>query len=576
MKACKPKHLNMYKIRSIRSTAIAGILTALSINSFSAPVDWPQWQGPERNAKSKETGLLKEWPKDGPPLLWRGNGLGGGDSAPSIAAGRIYGMSHRGGDETVWALSEKDGQEIWAVRIAPAYTISWPQSKEGPSATPTVDGDRLYVMGLAGNIVCLQVANGDLIWERNLVADFGGRMPMWSYRESPLVDGDQVICTPGGLETTIVALNKFTGETLWKSLALDRVGENQSPEANPVRPSVIEMDPLLKVLDQDHDKYISASELAAADVAVVALDVNQDGNLSESEISPTTSETTSRPARRRGPGLIRMMKFHSALDSNENGELEDEEIKGALALLKKIDANRDSKLSEEEVGMKHFGPQETGAAYSSPIAIEYAGQRQYVQFAATSVVGVAADNGKLLWRYEAPANRMRINISTPIYSNGHVFAASAYGAGGGVARIAKEENGDFTSEEIWFSKSMENHHGGMILHDGALFGANGGNGGGYLVCLDFKTGEILWDERDSDKRRVSKGSVAFADDRIYYRTEEGPIVLIEPSRNEYLERGRFDQPDRTDKPAWAHPVIANGRLYIRDQDTLFCYDIRAK
>jgi hypothetical protein len=118
--------------------------------------DWPQWQGLERTAHSKETGLLKEWPKDGPPLAWKTKGLGGGDSAPSVAAGRIYGMSHRGQDEMVWALSEKDGKEVWAVRLGPAFPTSWPQSKEGPSATPTVDGDQLYVMGLAGNLVCLQ------------------------------------------------------------------------------------------------------------------------------------------------------------------------------------------------------------------------------------------------------------------------------------------------------------------------------------------------------------------------------------------------------------------------------------
>jgi outer membrane protein assembly factor BamB len=142
--------------------------------------------------------------------------------------------------------------------------------------------------------------------------------------------------------------------------------------------------------------------------------------------------------------------------------------------------------------------------------------------------------------------------------------------------LTKNANGEFAAEEVWFSKSMENHHGGVILYDGALFGANGGNGGGYLACLDFKTGEVLWNEAESSKRRVTKGSVAFADGRIYYRTEEGPIVLIEPSRKEYLERGRFDQPERTDKPAWAHPVIANGKLYIRDQDTLFCYDVKAK
>ena len=170
---------------------------------------------------------------------------------------------------------------------------------------------------------------------------------------------------------------------------------------------------------------------------------------------------------------------------------------------------------------------------------------------------------------------MKINISTPIYHDGHVFAASAYGAGGGLAKLSKDANGGFNAEEVWFSKSMENHHGGVILHDGALYGANGGNGGGYLACLDFKTGGVLWNEKD-DKRRVTKGSVAFADGRIFYRTEEGPIVLIEPSRKEYLERGRFNQPERTDKPAWAHPVVANGKLYIRDQDTLFCYDVKMK
>src|SRR4029434_742306 len=156
---------------------------------------------------------------------WKINGLGGGDSTPSVAAGRIYGVSHRGSDEFVWALSEKDGKEIWAVRIAPAHTLDWPQSKEGPSATPTVDGDRLYVMGLAGNVACLHAADGKVTWQRSLMADFGGRSPMWSFRESPLVDGDKVICTPGGEETTVVALNKLTGETIWKSLVAARVAD---------------------------------------------------------------------------------------------------------------------------------------------------------------------------------------------------------------------------------------------------------------------------------------------------------------------------------------------------------------
>src|ERR1043165_7721188 len=108
---------------------------------FAASFDWPQWQGPDRTAHSKETGLLKEWSKDGPPLAWKVKGLGGGGSMPSVAGGRIYGMSNLDDDEMVWALSEKNGKEIWAIRIAGAFATSWPQSKEGPSATPTVNGD---------------------------------------------------------------------------------------------------------------------------------------------------------------------------------------------------------------------------------------------------------------------------------------------------------------------------------------------------------------------------------------------------------------------------------------------------
>jgi hypothetical protein len=117
---------------------------------------------------------------------------------------------------------------------------------------------------------------------------------------------------------------------------------------------------------------------------------------------------------------------------------------------------------------------------------------------------------------------------------------------------------------------MQNHHGGMIVVDGALYGANGGNGGGIMTCIDFQTGEILW--RD---RKGPKGALLYADKRLYLRSEEGPLVLIEPSKEGFVERGRFEQPNRTNVPAWAHPIIANGKLYIRDQGLLLCYDVKA-
>src|SRR5216110_2997565 len=401
-----------------RTIALALTVASFAQDASYGQFDWPQWQGPERTAHSKETGLLKQWPKDGPPLAWKVKGLGGGDSTPSVAAGRIYGMSNRGDDEMVWALSEKDGKEMWAVRIAPAHSQNFPQSKEGPSATPTVDGDRLYVMGLAGNVACLQAADGKVVWQRNLVTDFGGRSPMWSFRESPLVDGEKVISTPGGEETTMVALSKLNGETIWKSFVPDRAGGGQPQNRGPGGggPSAMQNDPVLSALDKDHNKEISAEELAAAPAVLLELDKNKDGKLSEDEVSPQREDGQgNRPRSRRGPGIMRMIKALSALDADESGTIDEAEIKNAVAALQKLDVNHDGKLTEEEAGMKFMGPQNTGAAYSSAIAIDFGGQRQYIQLLAMTVAGVSAADGQLLWRYDKPANGMRINISTPIY-----------------------------------------------------------------------------------------------------------------------------------------------------------------
>ena len=126
-------------------------------------------------------------------------------------------MANRGEDEVVWALSEKDGKELWVTRLGPAFKQQVPQGKEGPACTPTVDGERLYVEGLGGDVVCLQVKDGKVLWQRSLTSDFGGRVPMWSYRESPLVDGDKVIVTPGSEDAMLVALDKLTGKTIWQS-----------------------------------------------------------------------------------------------------------------------------------------------------------------------------------------------------------------------------------------------------------------------------------------------------------------------------------------------------------------------
>ena len=612
-------------------------LAAMVVSTFATPAaraaDWPQWQGPDRNAVSKETGLLKQWPKDGPPLAWRINGIGGGDGAPSIAKGRIYGMSNRGSDEVVWALNESDGKEIWVRGLGPAFQQDVPQSKDGPGCTPTVDGDRLYVLGLGGDLACLQASDGKILWRRSFTSDFGGRLPMWSYRESPLVDGDQVICTPGGEDATIVALNKLTGETIWKSKVPDSPApgtavaaappgaEPGGPGAGPGgrggvgggrggpggggMPDMMQMLPVLAALDADGNKEISAEELNGSATALGKLDKNQDGKLVEEEIRPSFGGRGGGPGGQGGPqgrgpggpggqggpggrggpggagGMMRMMPVHAALDANESGEIDAAEITNAAAALQKLDGNKDGKLTSDEVtprfggGGGRRGGSGSAAGYSSPIAIDVGGQRQYVQFTSKTLVAVAPSDGKILWRYDRPANGMGLNITTPLFHDGFVFASSAYGAGGGLVKLGTD-GGALKAEEVYFTRRMQNHHGGVAVVDGALYGADGGNEGGYLACIDFKTGNVLWTQRDADEPQVRKGSVALADGRIYYRVEDGTVLLVEPNPKEYVERGRFTQPDRTRLPAWAHPVIANGKMYIRDQDVLFCYDVTAK
>ena len=206
------------------------LLCMTSLSWSQESFDWPQWQGPSRDAISKETGLLKEWAEGGPPLAWRVETLGGGYSAPSIASGRIFGMSNRGSDEVVWALNEKDGKELWVTTLGPAITTGMRQGREGPGCTPTVDGDRLYVLGAGGALACLRVNDGEVLWQKSLTEDFGGVLPTWRYNESPLVDGDDVICTPGAPDATLIALDKTTGELAWKGTLSSEDGAPPSPD----------------------------------------------------------------------------------------------------------------------------------------------------------------------------------------------------------------------------------------------------------------------------------------------------------------------------------------------------------
>lgn len=580
------------------------LLIAHSMPGALQAIDWPQWRGPDRNAASKETGLLQEWPEAGPPLAWRMEGLGGGYGAPSISEGRIFGMSNRGADEIVWARLESDGKEIWATPLTSAITEGMPQGREGAGCTPTVDGNLLYVLGMGGDLACLQVSDGKIVWQRNLPNDFGGRVPTWRYNESPLVDGDQLICTPGGDDATIVALNKLNGELIWKAhvpagpprAQESADGRPSDGSGRPGRgPSTMESIPALAALDIDGDREISSDEIEDSPTGLLKLDKDGDGKLTEEELRPEfggqgerQGEQRDRSPRQGGGspgggrgGMMRFFPVYAALDTDESAEIDADEIAKAVAALQTLDENKDGKLTEDEVRPRFGGGRggrggrggfsDSGAAYASAIAIDSEGERQYVQLTSKALVGISAADGQLLWRYDRAANRAGINCSTPIFHDDLIFAASAYGNGGGAVRLTKNASGEITAEEVYFATSMQNHHGGMIVVDGCLYGAAGGNEGGFLVCLDYENGDVLW--RD---RKAPKGSLAFADGRLYLRSEEGEVILIEPNRDGFVEQGRFQQPKRTESPAWTHPVIANGKLYIRDQDVLFCYDVKPK
>ena len=399
--------------------------------------EWPQWRGPQRDGVSRETGLLKSWPQEGPGLLWTATGLGYGWTTPTVAGGQIYGAGFKEGSEVVWAVDAGSGKLTWSAEFSRPTNPDPNGRGIGPRGSVTVDGSRLYVLGVNGDLACLNRADGKLIWSKKLTTDFGGNAPGWGYSESPLIVGDNVVVTPGGRTATLAALNKNTGETAWKAVV----------------------------------------ELARAD-------------------------------------------------------------------------------------------------YSSAILADVQGVRQVIQFLKSGVVGVGAADGKVLWQFPHAAGNTA-NCPTPIYHDGHVFATAGYGRGAGLAKLSR--SGDaWTAEGIYNSQDMVNHHGGVVLYDGHLYGIHDRAG---LSCLEFKSGAVKWADR-----RVPKGSVVLADGHIYARSEStGQMTLVEATPAGYTEKGRLTPEREADQPparpanmAWAHPVVAGGRLILRDQGSMRAYDIRAK
>jgi outer membrane protein assembly factor BamB len=196
------------------------ILLSLFEAAAQTSGDWPQWRGPNRDGISKETGLLKQWPAEGPPLVWKATGAGRGYSSLAIARGRLYTLGLRGDREHVIAFDTTTGKEVWATPYGSGFRND---RGDGPRGTPTIDGERLYALGGSGDLSCLDTKTGRVVWTMNVLQKFGGSNITWGISESPLVLGEKLLVNAGGPGASIVALNKKDGSLIWKSQS-DRAG----------------------------------------------------------------------------------------------------------------------------------------------------------------------------------------------------------------------------------------------------------------------------------------------------------------------------------------------------------------
>ena len=415
----------------VKSLPLLALLMLVAGSVVAA--DWPQWRGPERNDVSKEKNLLKKWPEGGPKLLWTFDDAGTGMAGPAIVGDRLYSMGADESKEYVFAVDLNTRKKLWTTEIGPRYVNGW---TDGPRSTPTVDGDRIYALGGQGDLVCVKAADGKQVWMKRLKQDLdGSQMSGWGYTESPLVDGDQVAVTPGGKSGTLAALDKMSGEVLWR-----------------------------------------------------------------------TKDCTD------------------------------------------------------------------AAGYSSLVVTEIGGQKQYVQMTGVSLLGVAAADGKLLWRFERKSPTAA--IPTPIVDKDYVFTTSGYGAGCALVKIVAS-GGAFKAEKVYDSKDMTNHHGETsVVKIGDYVYGHSDKGG--WTCMEFMTGKVKW----AESRKLGKGSGHLhADGHLYcYAEKDGTVALIEATPEGFKEAGLLKIPRETKVSRkrgkiWTHPVVANGKLYLRDQDLIFCFDV---
>ncbi len=398
----------------------------------AASRDWPQWHGPNRDAKSTETGLLKSWPAEGPKMIWSTAGLGLGWSTVSIADGMIYttGMDKQTKQGWLFAF-DMDGKPKWKQPYGP----EWSKSHAGARCTPTVEDGLVYVISGSGRVGCFDAKSGKEQWLVNPFEEYEGQYGRWGIAESPLVVDDKVIFTVGGKKAAMVALNRMTGQVVWAAKSVD-------------------------------DR----------------------------------------------------------------------------------------------------------SAYCSPMLVQRSGRKVIVTMLGESLIGVDAADGAILWQ-DMFADYLETNKDTnpitPIQHDGSIYATSGYNCGGTLLALSPDGT-KFTRK--WVDTTLDCHHGGVIVLDGYIYGANWqSNSKGKWVCLDWKTGKVMYEQE-----WFCKGAITCADGMFYcYEEKGGTMGLVRPTPEKFDVVSSFSI-TLGDGKHWAHPVICDGRLYVRHGDVLMAYDVKAK
>ena len=596
-----------------------------TIDSAARAADWPQWRGPQRDANSSESGLLKQWPKEGPPVAWRSSGAGVGYSSLVVADGRVITMGDLDGVEHIIALDEKDGSLLWTAQPEPVKAAL---DKRVAEQFDRFDVDQDGVLnevealnGLGWNFNesdAVEEGNAEEIAKRRVAAllkllDKNGdgklsldELPSAMVREAAQIDREDK--TADGLE---LAAARAAALIEQYDEDLDEKSSRDEARGKPLSALFDQIDEKAKDTNKG-DGHLTQAEIKAyffakepgRDGVITPAELtafylqrfpNKDGQLVKADLLRQFGGY--RNGTGDGPRGTPTVEGNRIYAEGGNGDLSCLDAKTGktiwhLNLSDHLKGGRpgwgycESPLVYGDLVIvtpgggegaiaaidKHSGKvvwrssgMTDGAHYSPPQVATIGGVKQIVQYTRGSVFGLTLDGAHVLWQYSG-ANNGTANIATPIVADDYVLASSAYGTGSGMVKVSTTTSTEQKADEVFFNKELANHHGGLVKVGDYVYGF--GNNG--LMCLKFDTGDVAWKARS-----VSKGSLLHADGMLYCLGEGHEVALVEATSESYVERGRF-KIESQGRPAWAHPVVANGRFYIRDQGQLTAYDVRAK